>query len=150
MLCAKNATDPKLAESRRTFLAIDEGGATHRAFEDLPAACHGDDGPFISLKCAYQRTTKKFTELLSQFFQMPNKLGSDPGVSAQDTTSSRSRPGFEVGRRFTSKGFTELLSEVYCLQDDEQATRLTAQLLSRFQENFTNQRPYPSSFSHHA
>ena len=49
-------------------MAIDEGGATHRAFEDLPAACHGDDGPFIGLKSAYQRMTKKFTELLSQFF----------------------------------------------------------------------------------
>ena len=110
-------------------MAIDEGGTTHRAFEDLSAACHGDDDPFIGLKSAHQRTTKKFTELLSQFFQMSNKLGSDPGVSAQDTTSSRSRPGFEVGRRFISKGFTELLSEAYCLQDDEQATRLTAQLL---------------------
>ena len=49
-------------------MAIDEGGAAHRAFEDVPAACHGDDGQFIGLKSTYQRTTKKFTELLSQFF----------------------------------------------------------------------------------
>ena len=84
MLCAKNATDPKLAESRRTFLAIDEGGATHRAFEDEPAACHGDNAPFIGLKSAHQHTTKKFTELLSPFFPMSNKPRSDPrGVSAR-------------------------------------------------------------------
>ena len=145
-----DASCEEFAQLLRKSLAIDEGGATHRAFEDLPAACHGDDGPFIGLKSAYQRMTKKFTELLSQFFQRSNKLGSDPGGSAQDTTSSRSRPGFEVGRRFMSKGFTELLSKVYFLRDDQQATRLTAQPLSRFQENFTNQRPYPSSFSHHA
>ena len=139
----------EFTELLRKVLAIDEGGTTHRAFEDVPAACHGDDGPFIGLKSAYQRMTKKFTELLSEFFQRSNKLGPDPGVSAQDTTSSRSRPGFEVGRGFISKKFTELLSEVYSLRDDQQATRLTAQPLSRFQENVTNQRPYPSSFSHH-
>ncbi len=49
-------------------MAIDEGGATHRAFGDLPAACHGDDGPFIGLKSAEQRTMKTFTELLSKSY----------------------------------------------------------------------------------
>ena len=52
-----DASWEEFAELLRTFLAIDEGGATHLAFEDVPAACHGDDGPLIGLKSANHCTS---------------------------------------------------------------------------------------------